>query len=640
MLPKILIAVLFMMPSSWANVSARTDTSAVRAPVTVEADRWLTDATGAGMPVVRWDRNTLNRLAPQSLTSILPLIPGVFVQDYGGLGGLKTFSIRGGSASQALVLIDGVRMSSVQNATIDISMLPARFINQVSVVRGGVSALYGANALSGAMDIQLHVPTEPSIRTFASGGSFDEWRLAIGASASIGAVRIGADIESLGSAGSFPFTTNQFGERYSINRQNGDVLSHFRTLRIEADDLGSVTLFSRSTQRGVPGAIVQGAITNARARLADEDIVGLFSLPVFSNSLGVFSVVGSARFLDQSYNDPDARITGLNGIHANYFQRDATIGMLLRGTTSAFTHSTRIDGGFADLSGDAIVSDSGGLVIRRSVSASTDWNWEGAFDSNLDLRVAMRMDGLSDLNWAASPLFSVSYAVAPTVSMRTAWSYNFRPPSFNELYYLNYGTRSLLPERSHSINVGTVLRPLSWLMVDIDLFAILTRNLIVSVPINPVVTSAQNVGSAQSLGFELLARGSWFDGRLIGQWSYAYQQVTDQTERVGLHGTAIPYAVPEIASLLIQWEGAVWTGALQWSYTGYRFAQAGSQYPSLIQPYSLVGAQFGVHVQGKHSRVDVRLQADNIFDVSYEVVRGFPMPGRVVRVATSIDFMP
>lgn len=634
--PLLLSYFLALSPATAAD-SVRADTT-VLPTVNVVAERWLTDETGAGMPISRLDNELLTRLAPQSLISVLPFIPGVFVRDYGGLGGLKTFSIRGGSSAQALVVIDGARMSSAQAGTIDLGLLPARFVENVDVIRGGVSALYGANALTGAMDVHLRVPSTPSVRAFAGGGSFDEWRLAAGATANIGQVRIGADVESLGSAGSFPFTTDQFGETFEINRQNGDVRSTFGTVRCESDDLGSLTLFGRTSTRGVPGAVVQGNVTNANARLSDDDVVGLLRIPVASTSLGALTVNASARILDQHYSDPEATITGPDGIDVDYLQHDVSIGTTLTGTALGLVHTSRLDASYADLTGDEIITDTGSVVVRRSIGMSTDWQW--SIDPSFDVRLALRLDGFSDMGWAASPLIGLRYVVLPTLSLRTSWSYNFRPPTFNELYFLNYGTRSLQPERSHSFDVGVVSRPFSWLSIDLDAFAIFTSDLIVSVPVSPVITSAQNVGSARSLGLELTSRGSWFNGRLIAQWSYTLQHVTDETGRAGLDGRMIPYAVPELASVLVQWDDVVWNGSINWTYTGYRYAQPGGEYTSLLQPFALVGAQIGVHVRGQTTRADVRIQVDNVFDVSYQVIRGFPMPGRVVRLATSIEVLP
>lgn len=636
-----LSAALIMLSAITAPAadSARPDTLRMR-EVTVRADRWLEDATGAGMPTVIMDAPMLQQLAPVTITSVLPLLPGMFVRDYGGVGGLKTVSMRGGSSAQSLVLLDGARLSNAQNGTFDLALLPARFVRELRVIRGGVSALYGANAMTGVLDIGLGVPHAPSLRGFAGGGSFDEWRLGVGGATAIENVRVGAEVEWLGTAGSFPFETDQFGTTYEINRTNSDVRSVSGAARAEIGADVAVTAIGRSSQRGVPGAVVQGAVTNARARLEDDDLIGIVSATVLRSDAGTLRVTGTARTLDQRYRDPDATITGPDGIDVDYRQKDAMAAVQFVGTAFGLFHSSRIEAGYADLRGNGIVSDEGSLVVRRSAGASTDWQWEGAFGAPLLLRAAVRADVLSDMGWAVSPLAAIRYEVTQDVALRASWSYNFRPPSFNELYFLNYGTRTLRPERSQTIDAGASIQPWRWLLVEMDVFHTSTTDLIVSVPVSPVVTSAQNVGRATSLGAEFLARGAWMDGRLHAQWAYTLQRVTDATGRAGLDGTMIPYVTPEAASCLVQWDDDVVIGSLQWSYTSYRYAQPGAEYTSMLMPFHVVSAQIGVHVRGAASRADVRLQCDNLFDERYAVVRGYPMPGRVVRLLTTIEVGP
>ncbi len=634
-----LILVVAALPPVGSADSVRGDTLQFRT-VTVEADRWLNDVSGAGMPTTLLDERLMQRLAPQTLPEVLPLLPGVFVRDYGGVGGLKTVSLRGGSSAQSLVVLDGARLSSAQNGTFDISLLPARFVRELRLIRGGVSALYGANAITGVLDVTLGVPLAPSLRAFAGGGSFDEWRLGIGGATSFDDVRIGVDVDAFGSAGSFPFLTDQYGSTYEINRSNGDVRSTSAVARIEAGRVATLTLIGRTSDRGVPGAVVQGAVTNARARLADDDIVGILTSTLLQTGSGTLTLTGTGRALDERYEDPDATITGPEGIDVRFTQRDATVGLRYAGTLGTVLHTTQLDAAYADLRGDRIVTDSGGFVLRRSVGARTDVQWQGAFSMPITMRGAVRVDGFSDMGWAVSPLVAVQYEPDDDVTLRASWSYNFRPPSFNELYFLNYGTRSLRPERSQTLDAGVSVRPISWLHVDADVFWTSTRDLIVSVPVSPVVTSAQNVGSARSMGIELLARGAWFDGRLVAQWTYALQDVRDVTGRAGLDGTMIPYTVPEATSALVQWDDDLLTASVQWSYTSYRYAQPGGEYTSLLQPFNLVSAQVGVHAGGAHSRVDVRLRCDNLFDERYVIVRGYPMPGRVVRLSTSIEVGP
>ncbi len=637
-----MIAFLLLACCSYTHPTADSTVSdtVVFRGVNVVADRWLTDATGTGMPVTVIDNRVLARLDPVDLASVLPLVPGTFLRDYGGVGGLKSFSARGGSAAQSLVVIDGARLSSAQNGTFDLSLFPSRFIADIRVIRGGASALYGANAINGVLELSCALPKESVLMANATLGSFEELRLGATGVMNLDGLRVGARIVGLTASGSFPFPTNQFGETLTLNRGNSDVESFSGIVRAELGTEGSLSLLYRTADRGVPGAVMQRAVLDSRARLQDRDGMLFGTWQIASTPIGRVTTNASGRYLEQHYQDPGATIAGPNGIDARYVQRDVNAGIALHGVWNTMLHSSRLDVSYADLYGNAIVSDSGSRVVRRGIGLSSDWQMPEIASTALDLRLAVRLDALSDMGLAVSPLIGLRYEVNTNVALRSSASYNFRPPSFNEMYFLNYGTRGLRPERSLTIDVGAVLSPLSWLAVEADVYYANTKNLIVSVPVSPVVTSAQNVGAARSIGAEFLARMQLFDSRLIAQWTYTLQQVTDRTGRPGLDGTLVPYSPPELISAMVSWDDKVFTTAVQWSYTGYRYAQAGAEYSSILQNFDVLSAQVGVHVTGAHTRADIRLHCENIFNTSFVVVRGYPMPGRVLRITVALELLP
>ena len=633
------------MPPVHAD-SVRGDTVKLNV-VTVIGDTWLDNRVDVSVPITSLDRQMLARLAPVAITDALPLIPGAFTRDYGGVGGLKTFSMRGGSSSQSLVVVDGARLSSAQTGTVDLSLIPARLIESLRVIRGGASALYGANAVNGVLDLTLQSETKHTTRAYALAGSFNEWRLGVGATAwcdACGDASLSIDVERLGTAGSFPFTLNEFGTTYDVNRTNSDARSTSAVMRARVHT-ASLTVLARTSERGVPGSVVQGSVTNARARFADDDVVAMLTVPLHAIDALPLVVTSTVRWLDQHYTDPEATLLGPAGIDARTTQHDLTLGVTTKPLTlGRATSTTRVEVGYADLTGDEVLDRPGAVVTRRSVAFATDWTLSDVVVDDLDVRAALRIDAFSDVGAAVSPLVAIDYPLGGDV--RASWSYNFRPPTFAELYVLNYGTRSLVPERSHTVNLGYALPITSWLSCDVDAYWMSTSNLIVSVPVSPLLTTAQNVGRAMTYGAELMLRGAWFDDRLRAQWAYTRQSVQDATGRAGIDGTMIPYAVPELSSIFMQWtdaiapSGAMWNAGATWSYTSYRYAQAGGMYASLLQPFAVTSIFGGVDVRSSRTVVHVRAQCDNLFDAQYVVIRGFPMPGRSFRVTTSVEVAP
>ena len=83
----------------------------------------------------------------------LRMVPGVSVGRSGSSGALTEVRIRGGESRHVLVLIDGVEASAIALGAYDFSSLETVGIDRIEVLRGPQSALYGAHAMSGVINI-------------------------------------------------------------------------------------------------------------------------------------------------------------------------------------------------------------------------------------------------------------------------------------------------------------------------------------------------------------------------------------------------------------------------------------------------------------------------------------------------------
>ena len=95
--------------------------------------------------------------APTDLSSTLNTMPGVDIND-------KQPSIRGGNGwtygvgSRSLVLVDGMSALSSGNGVINWNIVPLENIEQVEVMKGASSVLYGSSALNGVINIRTKRP--------------------------------------------------------------------------------------------------------------------------------------------------------------------------------------------------------------------------------------------------------------------------------------------------------------------------------------------------------------------------------------------------------------------------------------------------------------------------------------------------
>ena len=107
-----------------------------------------------------------------SAAEALERVAGVSFKDNGTTGSLQSLSIRGSTSAQVLVLVDGVRLSDNRQGAPDLSRIPVDNIECIEIVRGGTSALYGADAVAGVVNIITKDKAEERFRLSLTNGSY------------------------------------------------------------------------------------------------------------------------------------------------------------------------------------------------------------------------------------------------------------------------------------------------------------------------------------------------------------------------------------------------------------------------------------------------------------------------------------
>lgn len=73
--------------------------------------------------------------------------------DYSSRNGTKEFKLRGANTNQVLVLLDGQSINSGKSNKVNLARFPIEIIEKVEILKGSASALYGANAVGGVINI-------------------------------------------------------------------------------------------------------------------------------------------------------------------------------------------------------------------------------------------------------------------------------------------------------------------------------------------------------------------------------------------------------------------------------------------------------------------------------------------------------
>ena len=137
-----------------ANVSAADETVQIK-EVVVTATRTEKEQKDVTQSVTVITAEDIKKSGATTAAEVIERTSGVEINDYGTRGSLSNISIRGASYQQVLVLLDGRRMNSASAGGFDMSDLPVLMseIERIEIVRGPSSALYGADAVGGVVNI-------------------------------------------------------------------------------------------------------------------------------------------------------------------------------------------------------------------------------------------------------------------------------------------------------------------------------------------------------------------------------------------------------------------------------------------------------------------------------------------------------
>jgi outer membrane receptor protein involved in Fe transport len=144
---------------------------AVRAEVTVSADRGERDVETVPLRVDSLESDMMRTLTPTSTGEAMAVAPGVTIV---GSGPFQIRPrLRGLDSTRVLVLVDGERLNNARTATdragAEVGLIDVDSVQRIEVLGGAGSVLYGTDALSGTINIITNQPVLTDTRLFSAG---------------------------------------------------------------------------------------------------------------------------------------------------------------------------------------------------------------------------------------------------------------------------------------------------------------------------------------------------------------------------------------------------------------------------------------------------------------------------------------
>lgn len=580
----------------------------------------------------------------RDVAQILNRQAGISIQDIGALGALQDVSVRGSTAEQVLVLIDGVRINNAHNGSVDLSLIPMNNIERIEIVRGGTSALYGSDAIGGVINIITRKEADGKLKIRVENGSYIPQSYKTGTGEQHGAEagdlvdgqRMSAQYSKL--VGKSHFTTS--GSFYTADngyvyedengdtrkRENAEIIGGDLTaalrLPVGGGNLDMKGLFV-SNKKGVPGRITSLSPDAEQKDLKAQGTVGYFTdsfiFDVLTLNLNTFF-----NYSDLQYKDPDSFEDSKHEVYET--------GADLSQEVVAFSFFSLVYGG--NLSYNWLDSNEFGKRERiyTGIFLETPLYITGGFT----LTPMVRYDYYSDFGGAWSLKLAANQSLSSRASLKGSISNSFRAPTFSELYWPSTmwaeGNPDLKPEKGYSIDVG-ITRVGKTISYDFFLFTRYVENVIEWKEGSDLKWRPTNYSEALYPGIEVSLDAAVKERLHLNlQYTFLYsfnlsgELTREDDERM------LNRPVNELDFGLDYSRKRFGVGFNGHFETKRYYEDAMGQKQSL--PSYLI---FDVHYrQNIGKSATFLLSVDNLFNKQYEVSADYPMPGLFIR--TGFEF--
>jgi len=570
--------------------------------VTASALPETVESTPASVTIVT--REEIDARAARDVADVLREVPGIVMSRTGSPGRATSLFTRGSNSNHTLVLWNGVEITNPYFAGYDWGRFSTNAVEQVEIVRGPFSALYGSDAVAGVVNV-LTTPRRSALRADLERGGRGLQNGSVTASLVSGASHASVSYESRHDDGFAPnddFDQDSLG--LALRWKPSDSFSLGATARRTTYDLGIPVNTNAFGDALVPSPNRRQDGNETQVAIPLEQTLGRFSYEL--------TLAESRR--DDDFIDPDDPF-GLVSTSTESTTRRARLT-----TRSNTAIGTIVAGGEWERARVDDVTNFGANLddnrrTEKSLFVEDRFTREIGTASRLELSVGARYDDFDTFGAETSPRIAVAWLTGGN-KIRAAFGKAFRAPSIGELYFPFFGNSALEAERSRSWEVGYD-RVMSAGQFSATLFRSDYDDLIV---FDLATSRFNNVGAANAHGIEL-SLDRRVSSALRSTITYTY---TDTEEE----GTGLPLLrrPRHTASLFLGHRSGNVDTNLVVLYTGAR-EDVLPVFPfshTTDDAYTTLDANVQYHL----GRLTPYVKIENATNVKYEEVRGYPSPTR------------
>jgi vitamin B12 transporter len=387
-------------------------------------------------------RREIDEREARDVSDVLREVPGLVVSRTGSPGKITSIFTRGSSSKQTLVLWNGVEMNNAYFSAYNFGQMSTAGVERVEIIRGPFSALHGADAVGGVINV-ISPQTRSGLVVDAESGERGLLSGVLSGSAVGERFASHAAIELRRDDGFAP------NDDFESNTLVGGLTFTPRTT-VSLGIQGRYSDYDLGSPRNVNADFTAFAPT---PRHREDGREWQIAVPIrFDAGRIRYELHAAESRRDDDFIDPDAPFGGA------FSDTESEI-RTFRGSAQTVTSLGTITIGGEIEDSSAEHTDNFGLDVdrrdrsSRSLFAEDRLSLQTARSGSIELALGVRYDEYETFGSEISPRLAAAW-IRGTRKWRAAYGEGFRAPAIGELYIPFFGNPDLGAETSRSFEVG------------------------------------------------------------------------------------------------------------------------------------------------------------------------------------------
>lgn len=555
---------------------------------------------------------------------IINSLPGVFIKSYGNQS-LQSISINGLGAEQTVILIDGVKINSVQNGQFDLSLIDKNNIKKIELMQNGYSALYGSDAISGVVNIitldnnsfkkYLNLKTEF--------GSYNTRKLSLSGNSNFNNLNFSLFISNSASDNNFDYYFDNGLERELKSREFAKYFSNeysFSSSLILNNFNVKLSSSLLNSDREIPS--IETGNQPVKTKQLDKN---------WNTILNLVYLTGKSKITSEfNFQNNLMNYTTLPVINSYY--KNISVSNISK-LSLDFKNLSSTSG--LEIKYSSLESNQLKPGIKRntySLFSVSEINFQ-----NFKFFPSIRYEYIDDLKksvWIYKA--GINFKPIPKVNLNLKGNFgnNFAAPTFNALYWKQGGNPDLKPETSENLELGLYYSGSTLLDYKFNLsyLKINFKDRIIWIPQRNFIWSPFNIGESVSYVFNLgleISKNISADFNFIAGFHFTSNK-SIKKNKSGVEDQTYDKQLIYIPEQQIKANTGINYKSLSlnllYSNLGKRF----SDQENLISlsPVNLLDANIKYNFNLFSIESEFKIEINNITNTDYQIISGYPMPLR------------